>query len=144
MGKLTFQPSPEERATLCQTRQQTVERGCNGVPATLQSYSACRHQSLTVSAAAWATDGDQAERPAAKASGGWRAARQSAAGAKQNEDVHRLTTAWPTSAHECRRLGTSSPSRWLARPAACRGSATPMKMGGRGPGGSEARIFFRG
>ena len=25
-----------------------------------------------------------------------------------------------------------------------RGSATPMKMGGRGPGGSEARIFFRG
>ena len=25
-----------------------------------------------------------------------------------------------------------------------RGSATPMKMGGRGPCGSEARIFFRG
>ena len=25
-----------------------------------------------------------------------------------------------------------------------RGSATPRKMGGRGPDGSEARIFFRG
>ena len=42
-------------------------------------------------------------------------------------------------------LGMSPPNIFTAGDASpVRGSATPMKMGGRGPGSSEARIFFIG